>query len=583
MLIAVFRLCTELMKCRLENSRVETFVRSIASRTMSASNHVMHDCPKVSKYVSNFLNLFGSVDSFVPFRFSQFLLQYFSGKGTEDSLCSLVTGMNHSVSVKKEIIKFISREMGFQSQALQIWRRRRPIEKTTSDPPSLSLRIVPKLALPGFSEHMTVDDENQGISALYSVFRFVTLPLLRERFVMLAVEQIYRGNKLTLDLELVDQFPLLSRKEPILFHLFKLGQWMAQKCTPEEIHSVSKKLDENGFSILRNLLFNKRKFHDDNLTFLGSGQFGTVHKTNDKNAIKIIRAPSSESDRCTFHDSLNEAACHSLCASDSFCVPLISCGQTDESSFFLEIPLYSTSLSKWRSSIPPVLEPISLLRILIVFSEILSAVEFLHDQVGIIHYDLKMDNILLDYGTFNGTEPLLIPKVGVTDFGEARIVHPESEHPCLRNRGTECIKSPEMLSIASKIKKDGPSFDRRKIVGTGAPSDIWSIGCLFFQLVTGQYLFDNEETDWLQFYYRVTGDGPILNQRDKAFLNHNQSLIEFLESLLVRDPGRRPNIKAVIRKFQKLYIISLKCVTGFNVELPPSIPGILKLVANHSH
>jgi Leucine-rich repeat (LRR) protein len=171
--------------------------------------------------------------------------------------------------------------MGFQSQALQIWNRRRlpPTEKTNSDPPSLSLRIVPKLALPGFSEQI-MDDENQGISELYSVFRFVTLPLLRERFIELAVENIYRGNKLTLDLELVDQFPLLSHKEPILYHFFKLGQWMVQKCTPEEILSVSQKLQDKGYSIFRNLLFNKRKFHDENLTFLGLS-FNELNELNE--------------------------------------------------------------------------------------------------------------------------------------------------------------------------------------------------------------------------------------------------------------------------------------------------------------
>jgi hypothetical protein len=218
----------------------------------------------------------------------------------------------------------------------------------------------------------------------------------------------------------------------------------------------------------------------------------------------------------------------------------------------------------------------------VVFSEILSAIQFLHEDAGIIHYDLKMDNILVDYGTLDHKDHhLFIPKVGVTDFGEARIVHSDTEVPCMRNRGTECLKSPEMLSIASRIRKDGPNFDRRKMVGSTSASDIWSLGCLFFQLVTGEYLFDNDETDWLQFYYRVTGDGPILNERDRLLLCKNESLIEFTESLLVRDPERRPNIKATIRNFQRLYGTTIKSIHDMRIELPPAIPGVLKVIDIH--
>ena len=41
--------------------------------------------------------------------------------------------------------------------------------------------------------------------------------------------------------------------------------------------------------------------------------------------------------------------------------------------------------------------------------------------------------------------------------------------------------------------------------GTDASSDVWSLGCLLFELATGEYLF--ADGDWSRFYQRVTGVG----------------------------------------------------------------------------
>ncbi len=45
-----------------------------------------------------------------------------------------------------------------------------------------------------------------------------------------------------------------------------------------------------------------------------------------------------------------------------------------------------------------------------------------------------------------------------------------------RNRGTEFIKSPEMLTVAYASQKTRDAYDRRKKVGSNSASDVWSIG-----------------------------------------------------------------------------------------------------------
>ena len=71
-----------------------------------------------------------------------------------------------------------------------------------------------------------------------------------------------------------------------------------------------------------------------------------------------------------------------------------------------------------------------------------------------------------------------------------------------RNRGTEYIKSPEMLKCALADNKGRSDYDRRKNEGAGAASDVWSLGCLLFELVAGHFLFF--DPDWICFFMRIT-------------------------------------------------------------------------------
>lgn len=100
------------------------------------------------------------------------------------------------------------------------------------------------------------------------------------------------------------------------------------------------------------------------------------------------------------------------------------------------------------------------------------------------HYDIKCDNILLDPLSETLPEDLfwnqptntpnfsLCLGGGVTyrdfslqaDFGESKIYTTEVEGFTARDRGTEFIKSPEMLVIAAASQKTSKTYDRRKKV-----------------------------------------------------------------------------------------------------------------------
>lgn len=83
--------------------------------------------------------------------------------------------------------------------------------------------------------------------------------------------------------------------------------------------------------------------------------------------------------------------------------------------------------------------------------------------------------------------------------------NPEDEL-CLGNKGTEYIKSPEILLLTIATRKENDKYDRRRKVGTTRASDIWSLGCLFYEILTGEFLFYNkDDVDcWVHYYIRCT-------------------------------------------------------------------------------
>ncbi|KAL7418693.1 hypothetical protein Q5752_006376 [Cryptotrichosporon argae] len=118
-----------------------------------------------------------------------------------------------------------------------------------------------------------------------------------------------------------------------------------------------------------------------------------------------------------------------------------------------------------------------------IFGELASAVAWLH-EVGVVHRDIKLENILLTVDPFSLSPPtapiqlaaLPRPLIKLSDFGLSRLV-PADGAPLLTRCGSEAFAAPEIIM--------GRPYD-------GRATDAWACGVVLYALVAGELPFDDD-------------------------------------------------------------------------------------------
>lgn len=116
--------------------------------------------------------------------------------------------------------------------------------------------------------------------------------------------------------------------------------------------------------------------------------------------------------------------------------------------------------------------PLSYDRIRTYWRQMLEAVRFVHDKGNLVHTDLKPANFLL-----------VQDRLKLIDFGIAQKIPLGTIHISREAIvGTPNYMAPEAIQMAQK--------HGRRVYKAGKASDVWSLGCILYQMVYGRPPFD---------------------------------------------------------------------------------------------
>ena len=151
------------------------------------------------------------------------------------------------------------------------------------------------------------------------------------------------------------------------------------------------------------------------------------------------------------------------------------------------------------------------------FTEILLGMKHVHDR-KVLHRDLKTQNVFL---TADG-------RCRLGDFGVSKVLS-GTHHLASTAVGTPYYLSPEIC--------ENREYDHK--------SDVWSLGCVLYELCSGAHPFDAASLKLLVAkitkgtYAQIPGCGPEINAAIKAMLQRDASKRPSVNELLARPPFAR--------------------------------------------
>ena len=154
--------------------------------------------------------------------------------------------------------------------------------------------------------------------------------------------------------------------------------------------------------------------------------------------------------------------------------------------------------------------------------QIVDAIKYLHFN-KIIHRDLKLDNILLNFPSEKDKQNLNLKscQIKIIDFGFAKVLNNKFTFTAL---GTPFYMDPKILeNVKTGIQNSG--YDEKV--------DIWSLGTLCYEMIVGHGPFMGNTMD--ELYQKVKNGNYTLP------ITLSEELVSFINDMLQQDSKKRAN------------------------------------------
>lgn len=168
-------------------------------------------------------------------------------------------------------------------------------------------------------------------------------------------------------------------------------------------------------------------------------------------------------------------------------------------------------------------------------------------HADVIHRDLKPTNIMV-VGDYSLTE------LKVTDFGIAKMAGEELQEAV---EGGDTSMTASQTAVGALPYMAPEAIERPSEVG--APADIWSIGAMMYQLLSGHYPFGQGLKAVPQIIAAEPPKVPAFLTANPQFAPLAKEVMGIALSCLKKDPAERPTADQLVQKCSELcYTSSLR-------------------------
>jgi len=247
-----------------------------------------------------------------------------------------------------------------------------------------------------------------------------------------------------------------------------------------------------------------------------------------------------------------------------------------------------------------------------VCSQLIKGVKFLHDH-RVVHRDLKSDNVLVKYVNGGFWSGLRIDVIALSDFGQSKYIFEEDTYletcpeyeictvtyrapelfgpnigeanqppppppdaPAKDRRGTRPLdtqRDPTLLGETTRSVKEARVLLAKPPRGNKYTNvvDIWSLGCIFGEMVLGDTLFHYFGSSQQQYSFCKIpcGEAEPVTKRDKELKERTLNVCTFLENrihknaatvwrdhMLAFNPARRYSVDALEEAWKNMGLLT---------------------------